>query len=223
MKFSCLLIMSLFMKCFANPIITSDDKTYLLKPTGNYRIGYQDLYLINDKLCPDKMYQKNVNESNFANSKFCHEIIVRIYYPSNERYSVGDLYDSTYLSEANKWYKSYYKLSESEFDVLNSNININTFTVKYAQPIKNKKFPALLFLPGSGQSVYTYNNIVSNLVSHGYIVIGINSVFANGPLMLSSGKIVSWPDKYNDDARLENLDDFKDTIIPNVIYIQWEQ
>lgn len=180
---------------------------YLIKPSGQYGVAYKDDYIVNSRLCPDKIYQEGVNESSFSNGKHCHEIIIRTYYPTQDKFKYGDNYYSPYLREANKYYVKTYKLSESENTLLNSILSIQTYMLKDAHPIPKKRFPVLLFLPGSGQSTFTYNNIIANLVSNGYVVVGINSVFASGPIKILNGNIVSWLESYNDNSRLENLDD----------------
>lgn len=181
---------------------------FLMRPTGKYTVGYQNLFITNPNLCPDKLYQKGINESSFTNSKHCHEIILQTYYPSEQKIKSGDKYYQPYLLELNKLLTKAESLSELEQQILTTNLEVHTYTKSNLDPMMGKKFPVVLFLSGSGQSSFTYNNIISNLVSHGYIVIGINSVFNNGPLQLENGKVVSWLESYNDNARLENLDDF---------------
>lgn len=165
---------------------------YLLKPTGNNGIGYHDIYLINTNSCPDKLYRKNINEADFSplNKRHCHEILLRIYYPSEEALSVGDKYYAPVLMNDVNYSLAHYKLSLEEISAVQSIPNIRTYAHLNAQPMKGKKFPVLVFLPGAGQPAQTYTNIISNLVSHGYIVIGMNSSFLNGPLRLKSGHIV---------------------------------
>lgn len=187
----------------------TDTTSFLSKPTGKYSVGYQDFFVINPTLCPDKFYQKGVNESSFANDKYCHEMVIRAYYPSTQKINSGDKYYQPYLSELNKYYATRNRLTESEMNLLDSNLVIQTYTQQNLSPVKNKHFPTILFLSGSGQSSSTYSNLISNLVSHGYIVIGIDSVFANGPLQLANGNIVSWLESYNDNGRLENLADLE--------------
>lgn len=87
---------------------------------------------------------------------------------------------------------------------------MRTYTVAHAKPIQDKKFPLVIFMPGSGISIQGYNNFVSDLVSHGYVVLGINSLFINGGIALSNGHIVIPPASYSDaEGRKENIEDLK--------------
>lgn len=199
--------LALFSKSYYVMALDTGNTQYLIKPSGQYRVAYKDQYIVNNGLCPDKIYQKGINESSFSNNKYCHEVLIRTYYPTQDKFKHDDNYYSPYLHEANKYYVKTYKLSESESTLLNSILSVQTYMLKDVHPIPKKRFPVLLFLPGSGQSTFTYNNIISNLVSHGYVVVGINSVFASGPIKILNGNIVSWLESYNDNSRLENLDD----------------
>ena len=199
--------LALFSKSYYVMALDTGNTQYLIKPSGPYGVAYKDDYIVNSRLCPDKIYQEGINESSFSNGKYCHEIIIRTYYPTQDKFKYGDNYYSPYLREANKYYVKTYKLSESENTLLNSILSIQTYMLKDAQTNPKKHFPVLLFLPGSGQSTFTYNNIIANLVSNGYVVVGINSVFASGPIKILNGNIVSWLESYNDNSRLENLDD----------------
>lgn len=180
---------------------------YLIKPSGEYGVAYQELPIVNNTICPDKIYKNGVNESDFSNNKHCHEIILGVYYPTLDKYTTGSNYYLPYLIEANKYYIKNYKLNKPEANQLSSILSLQTYVLQQANPVLNKRFPVLLFMPGSGQSTFTYINIISNLVSFGYIVIGINSVFASGPLKISNGNTISWLESYNDNTRLENLAD----------------
>lgn len=194
----------------------------LLKPSGPYGVGYQDMEVVNRNFCPDKFYQPGVNEADFSstNPQHCHVIVLRIYYPSVNSVTNGDQYYLPVLTEENKWLISNFKLTTAESKLLNTKENIRTYAKKFAQLIRNSKFPIIVYMPGSGQSTHTYNNIISNLVSHGYVVVGINSTFANGPLQLSNGHVIKSPGSYNDDGRLENLSDLKLIIdqLPSLAY-----
>lgn len=88
-------------------ISSKKDEKYLLQPRGRYGIGYQDFFLINTNLCPDAFYQKGVNETDFteSNTQFCHEIALRIYYPSESIIAPGDLYYAPYLQVEHEWLK----------------------------------------------------------------------------------------------------------------------
>ena len=60
---------------------------------------------------------------------------------------------------------------------------IKTFTANFTdQPshIVEGKFPVLLFAPGCDQEGENYENIIGDLVSHGYVVFAINNIEERG-------------------------------------------
>ena len=184
----------------------------MLKPTGKYGVGFQDIPLVNTTVCPDGLYRKNINEKDFdiTNKKYCHEIILRVYYPLSKIPKQDNEYYAPYLITLNNWFIKKYNLSKEDVNKLSSILTIRTYTKEDAKSIANKKFPIILFSPGSGSSAQVYTNLISNLVSHGYIVVGINSMFINGPLQKANGYIVQPPDSYLDTVgRVENIKDLR--------------
>lgn len=215
-----ILLTSIYTVCvFAN----NSQDGYLLTPNGNYGVGYQDVFLINTNICPDAFYQKNINENDFSpdNKKYCHEIALRIYYPSQNDLALNDERYAPSIIEENKWLAKQYSLSQQDVVKLNTTAKVKTYTSANAEPVK-QKFPTIIFVPGSGTAVQAYNNIVSNLVSNGYIVIGINSLFINGGLELANGHVVSPPDAYLDvHGREENISDLQ-FVLDNITDIKYK-
>jgi predicted esterase len=184
----------------------------LLKPTGYYGIGYQDVFLINTDICPDAFYKKHANENDFSpnNDLFCHEIALRIYYPTHNILGLGAEYYKPYINDTNKWLASTYNLNQKQIKKLHSAQQIKTYTHKDSKPVSNEIFPVVIFMPGAWVQAQAYTNIISNLVSNGYIVVGVNSLFINGALELENGHIVLPPAVYLDtDGRRENISDLK--------------
>ena len=194
-----------------NIIKNKQEIHYLLKPSGLYTVGFKDIYLINDKICPDAFYLSGQNENNFSatNKQYCHEINLRIYYPSNEKFGKNSTYYRPTVMNQINYYKKQFNLRSSELNALESLLEIKTNNFYNLIPLENSKFPLVVFLPGSGLSAQFYNNIINNLVSHGYIILGMNSVFVNGDLKLENGQLVEQPKIYNDASRLQNLADLK--------------
>lgn len=185
---------------------------FMLEPTGKYGVGYQDIFLLNNEICPDAFYKKNINENDFSanNKKHCHEIVLRVYYPAKNTKALHDEYYKPYINDTINWLTKTYKLDQQEISVLQSSQNIKTYTQQDAEPVTKKKFPLIIFMPGAGVPVQTYTNIISNLVSNGYIVIGVNSLFINGAIKLKNNHVVLPPTEYLDaDGRKENISDLK--------------
>jgi len=51
--------------------------------------------------------------------------------------------------------------------------------------------PVLLFSPGGGMSVTQYLTIIEDLVSHGFVVVGVEASFEGYPVRLSHGRVAS--------------------------------
>ncbi len=83
-------------------------------------------------------------------------------------------------------------------DITKSDINkaIESISTTYTYrniKVASGKFPVIIFAPGSQTQVEFYQNIITQLVSNGYIVIGIDSVFVSGKILLPNGTITSAP------------------------------
>lgn len=198
---------------FCNVVFANNmqNPNFLFKPTGNYGVGYQDIFLVNTDICPDAFYKKNSNESDFSpnNKNYCHEVALRIYYPTKYNKGLGSKYYEPYINDTNEWLAKTYNLDQKQIDILQSTTQINTYTHQNAKPISNKKFPLIIFMPGAGTPTQAYTNIISNLVSNGYIVLGVNSLFINGAIQLANDHVVA-PQAYSDvDGRRENIGDLK--------------
>ena len=84
-----------------NPI---QDPTYLVKPSGEYSVGFQDFFWVNGTLNSEGQYEcqnnsnpyyTGQNKDDFIASNqtdFCNETIVRIYYPTQKNNEVGPAY-----------------------------------------------------------------------------------------------------------------------------------
>ncbi|WP_186648907.1 alpha/beta fold hydrolase [Fluviispira vulneris] len=68
--------------------------------------------------------------------------------------------------------------------------NLKSHSTHHAEKAPGK-FPVIFFVPGYGIPAQEYENIIIHLVSNGYIVIGLNSVFISGDLQMPSGLIAN--------------------------------
>jgi dienelactone hydrolase len=188
--------------------------SYFLNPTGQYGVGYKKIIVINTMQCPDKLYVKGKNENDFSdgNKRYCHEILLNIYYPATNASGLGDsIYQPVWRNDVNYFLK-HYKLTTTQQAAVRSILEQKTHAHKNAIPVDKGRFPIILFLPGAGQPAQTYMNIISNLVSNGYVVIGMNSLFLNGPLRLANGHVVVGTTNYAHRdiiGRSGNLNDLK--------------
>lgn len=151
---------------------------YLAKPTGIYHVGYKDYHWINEQSCPDPFYIKAPNDKDYSdgNVNHCREITARIYYPTDSTEVKGNNYFRPYVQAQQKSIKSIPGVTEQELLELN---DIMTYSSENQPIITNKQFPVILFSPGFTDSVQAYENVITDVVSHGYIVVGFNSSYMN--------------------------------------------
>jgi hypothetical protein len=202
--------------------ISQHARQYLLKPSGEYSVSYQDFFWVNgDKKTdtvtnevyyscpnhPDPFYNGK-NKEDFSpdnQTEFCREIVVRIYYPTKKNKKMGAFYKPSIKSFAdaiNSLPDDEYPSYEKEKLIGELSI-LKSYTTEDKKIVKNKKFPVLLFSPAFAGEVENYENFITHLVSHGYIVVGINSVFISGYIALQNGHIVDSVQK-----NLATLEDF---------------
>ncbi|MCC5792632.1 MAG: hypothetical protein JJT82_08525 [Legionellaceae bacterium] len=155
----------------------------LNKPTGSYGVGYRQLHLVNTTACPNVFLRtSNKGTLSLGNTSYCNEIELAVYYPSNQ-YGYNH-------------YKSIHSIVE---DVKAFNKKVPDEDIKLIKKIKtyagynlklvDGRFPLIIFSPGYGVPVQEYENTITDLVSHGYIVVGINSQFINGNLNMNDSRM----------------------------------
>jgi hypothetical protein len=168
--------------------VNQSNMDYLKKPTGSYNVGFEDFHWVNQNVCPDFNFNgKNQDDFSPNNIKHCHEIVTRIYYPTvSKSQSYSPYYPPLVKSLVQETQESIPNIAKDELELFK---HIKSFSVEKAEIVKNKQFPVLFFIPGSGWPSEVYENSITELVSHGYIVIGISSPFIN-LVELPNGRII---------------------------------
>lgn len=171
---------------------------YLLKPTGQYNVAFKEIHWINNTICPDPNFSK-ANQKNFSsdNKKYCHELMTRVYYPTTFNARVGSPYYRPLVSVEQNNLKRIPDMKQEELEQLRK---LKSYTIENVPIVKSKKFPVILFISGSGGQIQFYENTITQLVSHGYIVVGINSVFINGDILLPNKTVARTVDTQNWDV-----------------------
>ncbi|HIF0233126.1 TPA: hypothetical protein ACXYK5_003073 [Legionella pneumophila] len=103
------------------------------------------------------------------NKKRCHELMVRIYYPTRFKTDDGSAYYQPLIRSEQEMLS---KIPVVKLENINKLYEIKSHTVESA-PVISKKFPVVLFMSGLGGIAQMYENLITELVSHGYVVIGI--------------------------------------------------
>jgi pimeloyl-ACP methyl ester carboxylesterase len=172
--------------------LASTGSKYLLKPTGRYSVAFMDYHWINKSLCPDPFYNGSNNQDFSLNNRkdHCREIMARVYYPTDPDQSTKKtaLYYQPVIHEIQKQITKL-KIPTITPDQIKALSLIETYNINNAQ-IVNKKFPVLLFSPGIGSNVQQYVGILSDLVSHGYIVVAVNNTFISMAIKFPDNHVV---------------------------------
>ena len=165
---------------------------YLKKPTGQYGVGFEDFHWVNQKACPDVNFNsKNQEDFSPENTKHCHEIVARIYYPTTIQSEPSSPYYPPFIASAQQdILKQFPAISKTEIERLTK---IKSFSLEKAAIIKGKRFPVVLFSPGFGCPAEEYENFITELVSQGYMVVGISTPFIN-LVALPDGHVVKAED-----------------------------
>lgn len=191
-----------------NQIQNSLQNTYLAKPNGEYGVGFQDIHWVNKNGGTDPFYNGNNNDdfSQDNQEKHYHEIVARIYYPTNE-YGTSPYYapDIQYFQNAfNSFMQQVPGLITPE--QIKEVATLRSYSIPNAAIISNKSYPVLLFSPGYSGTSENYENFITELASHGYIIVAISSPFIN-LVALPNGHIVQ-------PAQFSSLDDADKRFVP---------
>lgn len=190
---------------------------YYIKPTGQYEVGFQDFHWINGEMssvgnyiCPedkqDPFYKLGESKNNFSTNNqtnFCREIMTRVYFPIiwNAGKQRAKISESLYLNyRAVIEQQKVPTITEKDFTQFSQ---INTYTYDFNDydlkqdtlNILDKnsrgellKYPVIFFSPGNGSVFQDYENIINELVSWGYVVVGINNTFVSNQVVFPSEK-----------------------------------
>lgn len=163
---------------------SKEASAYLYKPSGEYNVGYKEIHLINKNACPNVFFtHKNAKSFSKKNTLHCNEIELAVYYPSKSKGSSEYRPIPSLVSDLNELNRH---VSQRDLEQVK---NIRSYAEQNATPIKESNFPVLFFGPGYGLPAQEYENTLTDLASHGYIVIGVNSQFINGELSFNSAHI----------------------------------
>ena len=166
---------------------TNEPSPFLQKPLGNYAIGFEDFHWIDTEGCPDYFYTgKNKNDFSQENKAYCHEIFVRICYPSLDRTKAVSAYYQPFLTKIDEEFLQSFSIPEKMIKEFN---DTHSFSAEDALTVSNKTFPVIFFSPGHGMPAQAYEDIITMMVSYGYIVIAVNTPF-NNPIEVMNKHLV---------------------------------
>lgn len=153
----------------------------LPKPTGNYGVGFQELFI-------DGALQ--------ASQASRYPINIQIWYPCD-----GAL-ENKYPYKASNILGAFMR-ENSHLACCAQTSSLRSYShPDAALSLAHAMYPVMIFTPGFGVCASMYSALIENVASHGYIVVGINNPEIN-PIELSDGQII-------ETKKLETYQGFKD-------------
>lgn len=129
--------------------------------TGPYKIGSQFIY-----------QETTLEEQITEDPSDTRNLMYKVWYPSEE--VVSSLKSEPYLDQAGReGFATKYGLPANALNYLDR-VETNVYE---GLPIAQGTFPVLIFSHGYGSNAYGYYSLLTELVSHGYIIINMNHTF----------------------------------------------
>ncbi|GAA4274698.1 alpha/beta hydrolase [Aquimarina gracilis] len=145
------------------------------KPSGHYSVGLQTIYL------EDSSRQEVLTQEIGDKRK----LTVHVWYPSDEELTKPERYMDNGYAEAFTKSKGIPSFIASHFDLTNTN------TQKLLPITLKKQFPVIILSHGLLWNSKMYTSIVEEIVSNGYIVVGIDHSY-EAFLTEYKGKQLPW-------------------------------
>lgn len=190
-KLICSLIVSILVSLpCAYAALKAENYSIFPQPSGDYSVGHQDYYWLNQSVCPDPFYNGNNSaDFNADNPKFCREMMVRVYYPSLAPKLLATAYDPAMIQGMQQSLQQI--LPDMPGNILASLDQVNTWDTANAPLTPAMTFPVVIFSPGFGEDENTYVALIDELVSQGYIVVALNNTFISYSVSFPDAPIVS--------------------------------
>lgn len=163
------------------------------QPTGKYGIGEQSRILVDSSR----------SETFTKTSSDKRNVAVSVWYPTNKKAMTSKQKES-YPSSLGEAMSLVFNLPKQLFSHLSL---VKTHVVKNASISNDKKnYPVVLFSPGIRSTRYQSMSTVEELVSRGYIVVGMDHPYTSAKVKLSNGKTAYYQadPKYNTSKGLYN-------------------
>jgi dienelactone hydrolase len=163
----------------------------LPKPTGPYSIGTALYHVIDSN--------RRENHSDNKNDK--RELMIQVWYPSSTTDRPAWHYLSDVMHALNKDIGKKIVLPKALFTYFSA---FPTYaTLNPSIYLQDKPYPVIIFSHGFGALPALYTSYIEELVSNGYIVVGINHTYASKITVFPDGRIA----KFRRDKPLKNLEE----------------
>lgn len=169
------LAVSLF---FSTATFASDKEIQFPKPTGSFSVGYKSIELTDGSRTDP--YRGGV----------LRRLKVTIYYPSNDKNTkepYGHEEEVFLKRELTELLQSQYMTSKEFESVAGEINNLKVFKSKNAAPATGP-FPVILFEHGFGVTAGSYQHMILELVSHGYVVLSPSHPYIANTVIFDDGE-----------------------------------
>ena len=146
------------------------------KLTGQYKVGTMQRHIVD----------QNRQEPNNPSEK--RELMAQLWYPADIKYENPlEVYGKTELESTKAAYRDL-KFSEEDISCLD-----RTFchAISDAVPLKNHKFPTVIFSHGYGTSPSIYTALCEELASNGFVVVAISHTYYTYQTIFPDGRTIS--------------------------------
>lgn len=145
----------------------------LPEPRGPYRVGTELVYMKTDR---DETITKDPSDK--------RELLYKIWYPSEA--DVSGMDGEHYVDKGSRaGFATKYGLPPSALNYLD---RVETYA--YAGiPVAEKQFPVLIFSHGYGSKATGYYALLTELASHGYVIINMNHTYESLGVTLPDGSV----------------------------------
>lgn len=144
----------------------------LPEPTGNYAVGTMSLELM------DVNREEPCTQDNSDHRK----LMIQIWYPA---YAGNEGEIQTYPVQVAEALNSVLKVPDWLFGYF-SNIRTHTFLDAKILPL-DEKYPIIVFSPGNNSTRFQNMAVVEELVSSGYVVIGVDHPYTSNDVLFTDG------------------------------------
>lgn len=166
----------------------------LPEPSGKYTVSTTDIFLELDR---DEVITTNPDDK--------RKLMIKAWYPSEEKEGIKD----PYIDQGGRHgFAQKYGLPDATFNYLDK---IETHVFRDLA-IAKKQFPVLIFSHGYNSKANNYYALISEIVSHGYVVFALNHTYESTGTTFPDGEEVYFDYEYAQKIEAGTWEDMKKVI-----------
>jgi len=179
----------------------------LPEPTGDYFVGSKWMHIQTDR---EELITKDSLDK--------RELMVKVWYPTKH---ISDAKREAYIDEANRiGFIKKYSMGVLPPFTINYLDRIKTDVYQDA-PIGKETFPVLIFSPGYGSMSTGYYSLLTEIVSHGYIIINVTHTYESLGTTFPDGEMKFFDYEYlskEDTGSMEHIIPIKNAFTQDISF-----